>query len=128
MTYRMITAGLLALALVPAAAGCGSDSDTGGSGAAAPAKPAPATPALDTEEQHALDQVRADFTAYCKTKRNEPVGSAALAESLLDYGAATRTTGGSTIGADMTKSRDELKACGAHGLAKRLTKALNAAS
>ena len=124
---RLSLAGLLALALLlPAAAGCGSDDGAKHSSAAGDETAASQTaaPRLDAEEQRALDKVRADFTAYCKTKGAAPVGSAALAESLLDFGPDVQTTGGSTLGADLTRSRDELRACGAKTLAKRLDAAL----
>jgi hypothetical protein len=125
---RLSLAGVLALALLLPAAGCGSDDGDGAKQSSAArdetAASQTAAPRLDAEEQHALDKVRADFTAYCKNKGAAPVGSAALAESLLDFGPDVQTTGGSTLGADLTRSRDELRACGAKALAKRLDAAL----
>jgi hypothetical protein len=128
---KRLAAGLLALALIPAAAACGSDSsssdETQTKSAAATA--ASDVPRLDTEEQRALDKVRQEFTAYCADKtKGEPVGSAALAESLLDFGADTRTADGSTLGDALSKSRDELRRCGAKKLAKRLDTAIKAAA
>jgi hypothetical protein len=128
MTHRHTIAGLLALALLPAAAGCGSDSGSApASGASGKTAQAPSAPTLDSEEQRALERVRKDFSAYCDTKRNEPVGSAAIAESLLDFGAGVRTASGSALGDELAKSRDELRSCGADKLAKRLSAALKAA-
>jgi hypothetical protein len=123
-----ILTGLLGLALLgSAAAGCGSDAST-----EKPAKPAAATtsaaPKLDAEEQRALDKLTKSFTAYCADKSvGEPVGSAALAESLLDFGAGVQTASGTTLGDTLAVSRDELRACGAKPLAKRLQTALRSA-
>jgi hypothetical protein len=123
-----IVTGLLGLALLGSAtAGCGSDTST-----EKPTKPAAATtsaaPKLDAEEQRALDKVTKSFTAYCADRSiGEPVGSAALAESLLDFGAGVRTASGKTLGETLTASRDELRACGATRPAKRLQTALKAA-
>ena len=122
---KKLAAGLLALALIPAVAACGSGSSDETQTKSAAATTASDVPRLDGEEQRALDKVRQDFTAYCAdTSKGEPVGSAALAESLLDFGADTKTADGSTLGQALSKSRDELRGCGAKKLAKRLDKAL----
>jgi hypothetical protein len=122
---KRLAAGLLALALIPAAAACGSDSSDETQTKSAAATTASDVPRLDAEEQRGLDKVRREFTAYCADKtKGEPVGSAALAESLLDFGADVRTADGSTLGEALSKSRDELRRCGAKKLAKRLDVAL----
>ena len=122
-------AALLALALLPVAAGCGNDdsSKPASSNDETSAQPAAGTStlSLDADEQKQLDNAQKAFADYCKTKRNEPVGSIAIAESLLTYGRDTRTAHGE-LGDVLAKSRDQLQACGAKPIAKRLDKALAA--
>jgi hypothetical protein len=122
---KRLAAGLLALALIPAAAACGSDSSNETQTKSAAATTASDVPRLDAEEQRALDKIQQEFADYCADKtKGEPVGSAALAESLLDFGADIRTADGSTLGEALSKSRDQLRRCGAKKLAKRLDSAL----
>lgn len=126
---KRLAAGLLALALIPAAAACGSDSSDETQTKSAAANAASDVPRLDAEEQRALDKVQQAFAGYCADKtKGEPVGSAALAESLLDFGASVETADGSTLGAALSKSRDELRRCGAKKLAKRLDTAIRGAA
>lgn len=116
--------GLLIVALLPLAAACGSDeSDTPSPAAKASATPAAAL-SLNAEEQEQLDKAQKQLAAYCETKGDAPVGSVAIVESLLTYGADTRTTDG-TLGDAISKTSDELHSCGADGLAKRLDKAIH---
>jgi Flp pilus assembly protein TadD len=120
-----LIAGFVALALLPAVAGCGGDDTTKSTTSPKTDETSAQSTALelDASEQQQLDNARAAFTAYCKTKHDEPVGSLAIAESLLTYGDDTQTSDGQ-LGTVLAKSRDELRACGAKSLAKRLDKAL----
>jgi hypothetical protein len=123
---KRLAAGILALALIPAAAACGSDSSSDETQTkSAAAATSTDVPRLDAEEQRALGKVQQEFADYCADKsKGEPVGSAAIAESLLDFGAGIKTADGSTLGEALTKSRDQLRQCGATKLAKRLDRAI----
>jgi hypothetical protein len=122
---KRLAAGLIALALIPTLAACGSSSGERQTTSAA-ATSSPTGPRLDAEEQRALAKVQQEFADYCASHRTsaEPVGSAAIAESLLDFGADVKTADGSTLGEALGASRDKLRTCGAKALAKRLDKAI----